>query len=481
MQMPRSLGDGNGSAAPLMPTLMPEAATPMPELAPPPMPPEARYELGDEIARGGMGRVVEATDTLLGRVVALKEALSRDPEAVRRFQRETRITARLEHPSIVPVHDAGTSPNGSPFYVMRKISGRPLENLVGIKPELVPRLAVLPHIRVAAAAVAPAHARGIVPGDIKPANILVGDLGETILIDWGLAKAIDEADEHSATEPAIEADAVHTRAGIVFGTPGFMSPEQLRGAPVDERCDVYALGATLYHLLARMPPHHAKTADEMMRAAVNGAPTGLREMVPGVPPELATIVDKALAHDPAARYQDAGALAEELQRFLTGQLVASHHYSSRERLVRFVRKHRAIVGVTAAALAAMVIGGWLAISRIVDARDRADAQARIALSEKQVAEEQRERVIDSLQQLTLTDARTKASDDPTRAVAMVKPLIASKWWRQARDVAAASRATGVAFSLPASPHTLSLEMSRDGSRALAAGDDGIVRIYDLAH
>src|SRR5262249_43540558 len=126
-----------------------------------------RYRFGVEIARGGMGRVVEATDTLLGRVVAVKEALATDPEALRRFARETRITARLEHPSIVPVHDAGRSSDGSPYYVMRKVSGRPLEDLVRAADGLEQRLALLPHLVAAAQAVAHAHQRGVVHRDLK--------------------------------------------------------------------------------------------------------------------------------------------------------------------------------------------------------------------------------------------------------------------------------------------------------------------------
>src|SRR5207244_1034430 len=144
----------------------------------------------------------------------------------------------------IPVHDAGTSPGGAPFYVMRKVSGRPLEELVGTYQRLEDRLALLPHIVDAAHAIAHAHERGIVHRDIKPANILVGELGETIVIDWGLAKAIGEPDEITAKRAASHADDnVKTRAGLVFGTPGFMAPEQLHGAAVDERCDVYALGA----------------------------------------------------------------------------------------------------------------------------------------------------------------------------------------------------------------------------------------------
>src|SRR4029077_14903739 len=119
-----------GAAAPVMATLMPNTAAPMPTVTPPEMPPDERYEYGVEIARGGMGRVVEATDTLLGRNVALKEALANDPESLGVFTGETKITAPLEHPGIVPVYDAGTTPEGTPYYVMRKVSGRPLDRLV---------------------------------------------------------------------------------------------------------------------------------------------------------------------------------------------------------------------------------------------------------------------------------------------------------------------------------------------------------------
>jgi hypothetical protein len=470
-----------GDAAPVHATLVPasDGAAGIAIGAPPELPAEDRYRHGTEIARGGMGRVVEAHDTLLGRNVALKVALALDVDAVRRFQRETRITARLEHPSIVPVHDAGIGPGGAPFYVMRKVSGRPLEQLVGEKPELADRLALLPSIVAASHAVAHAHTRGIVHRDIKPANILVGDLGETIVIDWGIAKVMDEPDDRPAHPIQVE-DSVHTRAGVVYGTPGFMSPEQLRGAPADERSDVYALGATLYHLLARRPPHASKSGDEMMKAAVAGPPTPIRELVPGVAPELATIVDKALAFDARTRYQNAGALAEDLQRFLAGQLVASHHYSPGEKLVRFVRRNRATVGVSVAAAVALVAGGTVAIRRIVVERDRADEQARIAVAEKQDAEEKRRLADDRADQLTLTEARQLADTNPTLAVAMVKPL-GERLWRPVRAIAAAARLQGVARGLPASPHLLSLELDAKGTRALAAGSDGTVRLYDLVH
>ena len=444
--------------------------------------PPARYELGEEIARGGMGRVVDALDTRLGRTVALKEALALDAESVRRFERETQITARLEHPAIVPVHDAGTMNDGAPFYVMRKIGGRPLEKLVATSDTLGERLALVPHIVAAAHAVAHAHERGIIHRDIKPSNILCGELGETIVIDWGLAKVKGEPDETSSggtTNWVIEDDdQLKTRAGVVFGTPGFMAPEQLRGKAVNERTDVYALGATLYHLLSRKPPHHAKTADEMMRAAVTARPVPLAELVQGVPPELTTIVDKSLSPDPRMRYQNARELAEDLQRFLTGQLVASHHYTPREKLARFIKKNRVPVIAVSAALLGLIVIGMLAVTRVIDARDRADVEARNAKQQQVMAEEQRASAEERLQKLTLQQARSKATSNPTEAVAMLKPLAAQQW-REVRSIVAAARANGVAWSLPAPKRVESLEMSRDGQRVLVAGVDGTVQIYDL--
>jgi serine/threonine protein kinase/WD40 repeat protein len=474
--MPTLAGEPTGGLVPTAPPAMPTMAGAPPAHHLPPSLPPARYQLGNEIARGGMGRVVDATDTMLGRVVAFKEALTRDVDTLRRFEREIQITARLEHPSIVPVHDAGESSNGAPFYVMRKVSGQPLERLVAAAETLNQRLALIPHIVDSAQAIAHAHERGIVHRDIKPSNILVGDLGETVVIDWGLAKVMGEPDEQT-TRPLVDlADSLKTRAGIVYGTPGFMAPEQLRGAPVNEGCDVYALGATLYHLLSRKPPHHAKTADEMMKAAVAAPPTPIRELVAGVPLDLSTIVDKALAHDPKVRYHNARALAEDLQRFLTGQLVASHHYSPREKLRRFIRKNRGV----SAAVAALVLVGTFSVIRIVRERNRADDAAHEAHAQELIARQEAHEKELRAEALTLSQARFYVDLNPTKAVAMVKPLVA-KYWREARAIGAAARSAGVAWGIPVSRHTESLEMSHDGLRALSAGSDGVVRIHDLAN
>ena len=439
-----------------------------------------RYTSGSEIARGGMGRVVEATDTLLGRTVALKEALTTDPEALRRFARETKITARLEHPSIVPLYDAGVSSDGSPYYVMRKVSGRPLEQLVVAAHSLSERLRLLPHVVAAAQALAHAHQRKVVHRDLKPSNILVGDLGETVVIDWGLAKVLGEDDGEDgapATERLDAGASMKTRIGTVFGTPGFMAPEQLRGDPVDARVDVYALGATLYFMLARQPPHAAPSGDEMMSAAAAGPPKPIIEVAPGVPRELTTIVDKALSYRQAARYPDAATFAEELGRFLTGQLVASHRYSRRERLVRFVRRNRVPVAVVTLAVIALAAGGTVGVLRVLAERDRADAQAALARQGQHDAQ-------DRADQLLLSQAETLVATNPTGSVALLKQLTAdpvrrAALWRQVRAIAASARMAGIARGMPATRHPKSIEMSPAGTQAVIAGRDGSVWTYDL--
>src|SRR5215468_4028128 len=193
--------------------------------------PAERYRLGAELGRGGMGRVVEAFDVQLGRTVALKEVLPHgEPGIARRFTREVQLTARLEHPSIVPLYDAGVTADGRPFYVMRRVSGRPLDQLMARATGLGERLTLLPAVLSAIDAIAHAHRRGVIHRDLKPSNILVGDLGETVVIDWGLAKVIGEDDgapePAPGTAPPLAGDSLRTQIGAVFGTPGFMAPEQ---------------------------------------------------------------------------------------------------------------------------------------------------------------------------------------------------------------------------------------------------------------
>src|SRR5512140_2871618 len=383
------------------------------DLAPLPVVAAFHYRADREIARGGMGRIVAAVDHRLGRAVALKELLDPVPERVGRFQREALITARLQHPGIVPVYEAGSWPSGEPFFAMKLVSGRPLDQVIDEARTIEDRLALLPRVAAATEAIAYAHSQRVIHRDLKPANILIGEFGETVVIDWGLAKSLDEADGLTSDqrvtrpvkaqqEPKRRADpgsSTLTVAGAVMGTPAYMAPEQARGEPLDQRADVFALGAMLYHLLAGMPPYNARTATDVIAAAALGRVVPLAEREPGAPPDLVAIVERAMAPVPAERYGDAGELAIELRRFLTGQLVSAHRYTAAQRIGRFVKRHRAAVTIAVLAAVGFAAGGTFAVRRILHERDVADHARQLADTRRQAAEH----LIDKMQ----SDVKTR--------------------------------------------------------------------------
>jgi serine/threonine protein kinase len=349
----------------------------------------SHYRIEREFARGGMGRILLALDRRLGRRIALKELhADAGPGGPRRFVREALVTARLQHPAIVPVYEAGRWPDGRPFYAMKLVEGRSLDALLRDASSLAARLALLPHLIAVAEAVAYAHDRRVVHRDLKPANVLVGPFGETVVVDWGLARELGESGvvpHETGDEARPEATEGETVSGTVLGTPHYMPPEQARGLPVDERADVYALGAMLYFLLTGAPPHAGTSAAEALAAAAAGSIDPVERREPNAPPDLAAVVRKSMAPSPADRYPSAREMAEDLRRFQTGQLVSAHHYSTRELLRRFVTRHRAALAVAAvltAALVVAVVTGFVAVrrqARLAEAeRDRARLAARKA-------------------------------------------------------------------------------------------------------
>ncbi|CAN5869480.1 hypothetical protein BH11MYX2_BH11MYX2_19360 [soil metagenome] len=448
-----------------------------------PLLPTSRYRIGEEIGRGGMGRVVEAFDTQLGRTVALKEVLPDGATIIRRFVREIEITARLEHASIVPLYDSGTTPDGRPFYVMRRVTGRPLDEEIRRAHSLDDRLMLLPSMLAAIDAIAHAHARGVIHRDLKPANILVGELGQTVVIDWGLAKVIGEVDEEMSTSTPQTTDSLHTQIGSVFGTPGFMSPEQARGEELTPTVDVYALGATLYQLLAGKPPLGGSSATELIGKTLIHDVTPLAHVVEGVPRELNAIVEKALSFDAAVRYKDASELAADVRRFQAGQLVAAHNYTRRQRVTRFMSKNRSPLAVAAVALVAVAAFGLFSVHRVLVERDAAsDARAQ-ALKEKQAAETARDRLAERNDELVIARARSVLDSNPTLAAAIVADLPAtSRRAGDARAVAQAAIARGVwtGFAGPVGA-TARAELDARGERLLTLGVEGTLRVWDLDH
>jgi WD40 repeat protein len=367
--------------------------------APPTDKTTVKYEIAGEHARGGLGRVLRAWDRRLNRLVAIKELLAARADHARRFVREVEITARLQHPSIVPVYEAGEWPNGTPFFAMKFVSGRSLRQLIDDAGTLDKRLALLPNLIAAADAIAYAHNQGVLHRDLKPSNVVVGDFGETVVVDWGLAKIIAEPDEAAGAALDGDAPGAQTVAGAVLGTPSYMPPEQARGAPVDARADVYALGAMLYHVLAGVSPFSGDTSQEILEKVVAGPPIPVDERERGVPPDLAAIVRKAMARDPNDRYASAVAVAEDLRRFQTGQLVGAHHYSRAVLIRRWLRQQRSSVAVAGVLLAVLAISLTFAFRRIVRERDRAEKRSN---------------------ELILAQARAQLVVDPTAALAWAK-------------------------------------------------------------
>ncbi len=329
-------------ASPWAPTGQPDLA-----LAPVRM---GDYELGEEIARGGMGVVYKARQISLNRTVALKMILAGEfagPKFVQRFRTEAEAAAKLHHPNIVAIHEIGEH-EGRHFFSMDYVEGPSLQEAV--RRELFSPKRAAACVRTLAQAVHYAHQQGILHRDLKPSNVLLGPDDQPMITDFGLAKVLTS-------------DTELTMSGQILGTPGYLPPEQASGhrGKVGLWSDVYSLGALLYYLLTSRPPFQAQDVTDVLDQVLNREPVSPRLFNPTVPRDIDTICLKCLEKDPARRYASARALAEDLGRYLQGETIMARPVNRPEKVWRWCRRKPALAGALAAC-AVVLVAGFLGVS-----------------------------------------------------------------------------------------------------------------------
>jgi tetratricopeptide (TPR) repeat protein len=414
-----------------------------PPAAAPALPGAPRYTTLRLAGTGGIGRVWLARDGRLGRDVALKELRPdrADPGFWGRFVREAQVTGQLEHPGIVPVYDLGHKPEDEqPFYTMRFVRGRTLKGAIAAYHErrrheagpLELRELLGAFVQVCQA-VAYAHSRGVLHRDLKPHNVALGDFGEVMVLDWGLARVMSEpaapvngvaapgsgAVSHGAT-PAVTQDP--TQVGNVLGTPAYMAPEQAEGRHglTDARTDVYGLGAILYDVLTGAAPFAGKDTARVLDRVRHDPPPRPRDVAGETPPALEAVCLKALAKRPEDRYSSAQELAQEVQRFLADEPVTAYRDALPARLGRWGRRHRAAVTAAAALLltaTAALAAGLVAVNAERNRTAQAEHQAREALVAETAALErsrQAEKSAEEQRQLALRTVRDVVGDIQAR-------------------------------------------------------------------
>lgn len=303
---------------------------------------DTKYRILGEISSGGMGTVYRAEDTELGRQIAIKvlNANEANEDIAQRMVREAQIIARLEHPGIVPVHDVGTLPDGRVFYAMKLVRGGRLDEFVSGQVSLKDRLR---KFQAVCEAVAFAHAHGVIHRDLKPQNIMIGSFGEVLVLDWGVAKmtatpaSADDLEADTLLLPPNHNDdqKENTAQGTIIGTPNYMSPEQSRGEinGLDQRSDVYSLGAIMYFLLTNKSP----------RTNQAGLPARPRALNSKVSKAAEAVCLKAMARARDDRYASAREVATDIALLIDDEPVSAYRENAFERVVRWVNKNRFLV------------------------------------------------------------------------------------------------------------------------------------------
>ncbi len=357
-----------------------------------------RYEVKGPINRGGMGVIYEVYDRDLRRKLAMKVVRDSGVDArafaskLGRFLEEAQVTGQLEHPGIVPIHDLGVDALGRVYFTMKLVDGKHLREVFELARKGLEgwtEMRVLQALLRVCEAVEFAHSRGVIHRDLKPENIMVGRFGETYVMDWGLAKLRAQLEQAERAVSSDRRDAVHdsssasmyTHEGQGVGTPSYMPPEQALGRldEVDERSDVYALGAILYHLIAGRAPYSTPgelvAGAELLARVIAGPPQALAELAPDAASELVAIADKAMSRSRGARYGSVRDFADDLRAYTEGRVVRAHRTGVVVELRKWIARNRAL----AAALALALVGG-LATAGVEWRRTIEAAQSQLATS-----------------------------------------------------------------------------------------------------
>ena len=344
-----------------------------------------RYSVFEEVARGGMGQILRARDNILRRIVAMKvlrkDAAAKSLNLRDRFLEEAHVTARLDHPGIVAVHDLGESERGLPYFTMKLVEGREFSEIVRLSKRREEGWTLSRTVGVlvkACQTIAYSHSKGVIHRDIKPENIMVGPFGEVYVMDWGLAKlktpTLSDAPELNA--PLTQApddlpatpDTIH---GTVMGTPAYMPPEQARGETdaIDELSDVYSLGAVLYYVLTGHTPFvrtgESTSAHEVLERVRKGNITSVWDSCPDAPAELVAVCQKAMSLEKVNRYQRSIDLTEDLQAYLDGRVVQAYHSGALAELKTWFLRNRR---VALASLATIATIGLILLGTFVQQR-----------------------------------------------------------------------------------------------------------------
>jgi WD40 repeat protein/serine/threonine protein kinase len=396
----------------------------------------ARFRVLRFHAKGGLGQVHVALDEELLREVALKEIQSHQadsPAARDRFMREAEITGQLEHPGVVPVYGLGVHSDGRPYYAMRFIRGdslmKHIQRFHAAQPvdfrsrafrELLGRFVDV------CQAVAYAHARQVLHRDLKPDNIMLGKYGETLVVDWGLAKtAAGEQPEAAEEERRItlhRSGSAETLEGSAVGTPEYMSPEQAAGqvGRIGPAADIYSLGATLYCLLAGQPAFNRRKDPDILKSVQAGRFPSPQAVLPSVPRPLQAICLKAMAQRPQDRYAQAADVAADIENWLADEPVTAYRETVRERASRWVRKHPTLVSTAASSLGLLVLAAGV-IAAVVWGfnRELTDKNSQLTTANTRLASanqsiQQKNTALESAQARIQNEAR-RATNEAQRA------------------------------------------------------------------